>query len=168
MTLKNLTKGQATALALLRSRLDPRNPMFSADTVVRDALTSIRPYLDSWVLPLIEFAAEGEQWHGQAEGIARDYAQRREAVRKATATRLPGLTDGPINPLGYKVMGDPTPSAPVWMVDCVTRSNAGGKLYNAVRIDNGTECSHEPTHDYAAALRRVDSLNFKAAAKVQS
>jgi hypothetical protein len=46
-----------------------------------------------------------------------------------------------------------------WKVGRVTRKNAGGNLYNAVRTDTGAECPLEPSHSADAIGRRVDMLN---------
>lgn len=51
-----------------------------------------------------------------------------------------------------------------WIVGVVTRPNAAGILYNAVRFGIGTEYEGEPTHDRASAARLVARLN----AEVQS
>lgn len=48
-----------------------------------------------------------------------------------------------------------------WKVARVTRSNAGGTLYNAVRTDTGAECPLEPSHNAEAIGRRVDLLNAR-------
>jgi hypothetical protein len=49
---------------------------------------------------------------------------------------------------------------PIWMVQEVIRSNAGGKLYNAVKIATGEECDlYVPTYSKEAATNRVAYLN---------
>lgn len=50
-----------------------------------------------------------------------------------------------------------------WKVGRVTRSNAGGNLYNAVRTDTGAECGQEPSHDADTIGRRVAMLNAHTA-----
>lgn len=53
--------------------------------------------------------------------------------------------------------------APVWTVGRVTRPDAGGHLYNAVRYDEATgrlvEADSTPTHDRATAQAIADRLN---------
>lgn len=46
-----------------------------------------------------------------------------------------------------------------WIRSQVTRSNAGGVLYNAVNIETGEECDEGPSHDCEAIDRRVARLN---------
>lgn len=55
------------------------------------------------------------------------------------------------------------PTQRTWKVARVTRKNAGGQLYNAVRTDNGRECPLEPSHNADAMQRRVDWLNAEPA-----
>lgn len=52
---------------------------------------------------------------------------------------------------------------PVWTVSQVTRSNAGGQLFNAVRIADGVECDREPTHSESIAQQRAFQLNQRDA-----
>ena len=82
MAAKNLTKAQADALVLLRARLDWRSPAFRASDEAREALEAARLYLDSWVLPLIDFIENGAEYYGHREHVTRDAAMARNALRR--------------------------------------------------------------------------------------
>lgn len=67
-----LTQTQAAAVDLLRARLDTGDRGFAGSAEVRVALDSIRPYLDSYILPLLDNIERGDQWHGQGATIKGD------------------------------------------------------------------------------------------------
>lgn len=84
--MKNHTKTQQRALELLKARLDPSSSYFTASDDVKAALKSIGPYLDTWVLPLVDYLLAGEAWPGQAEYIRSDHhgrIGRRQAAEQA-------------------------------------------------------------------------------------
>jgi hypothetical protein len=81
----SLTKTQTMALSIVRSRIDPADPMFSASDDVEAGLNAMRPYLDSWVWPLLDYVLKGERYCGQADEIRRDYASR--GTRRASRER---------------------------------------------------------------------------------
>jgi hypothetical protein len=64
----SLTQQQAAALLVIRARLDPSHPGFSASDEVRAHLEGCRGYLEAWVLSYIDFL-EGSSWHGRAAHI---------------------------------------------------------------------------------------------------
>jgi len=68
------------ALLVLQAKLDPDHPGFTADKSVREALRSIRPYLQTWVLPLVEVAQGEHRW--QREGIAVQADRVRGAIER--------------------------------------------------------------------------------------
>lgn len=70
-----LTKTQRRALELVRMRLDPKHPRFTASAEVAAALRSIAPYLHTWVLPLVDYSL-GSGYHGQVDEIRRDHCVR--------------------------------------------------------------------------------------------
>ena len=80
--MKNLTKTQTAAVELLRARLDPKHPMFAGSKEVEQALTGpAKLYFDTWVLPLIDYLAKGEEHFGQAEDIKAQHSQRAAAAQ---------------------------------------------------------------------------------------
>jgi hypothetical protein len=82
-----LTKAQIAALTLLRARLNPNDAGFRASDDVRAAFDGpARLYIETRVLPLIDFLAEGPAWHGQAGTILWDAADVRHA--RATAENM--------------------------------------------------------------------------------
>lgn len=85
----SLSKTQTMAIELVRSRVDPAHPMFSADDAVAAGLTAMRPFLDSWVWPLLDYVLTGETYCGQAAYIRQDYASRRAAARARQPARGP-------------------------------------------------------------------------------
>jgi hypothetical protein len=66
-------------LIVLRSRLDVEHASFDASAEVRAALTSIKPYIEMWVLPVIN-VAEGRNIE-MRERIIRDALQIRKELR---------------------------------------------------------------------------------------
>lgn len=80
--MKNLTKTQRAAVELLRARLDPKHPMFAGSREVEQALSGpAKVYFDTWVLPLIDYLAKGEDYFGQAEDIKAEHNQRASAAQ---------------------------------------------------------------------------------------
>jgi hypothetical protein len=79
---KNLTKTQRDALELLRVRLDPTSPAFRGSDEVREALEQARLYVNSWVLPLIDLAMNGESFYGEAGSVGNDAAFARNALKR--------------------------------------------------------------------------------------
>jgi hypothetical protein len=77
-----LTHQQANALLILRAKLDPTHAGFTATMEIRRALETMRPYLDSYVIPMIDFL-EGNGWHGQA----RDIQQQADRIRLSIINR---------------------------------------------------------------------------------
>lgn len=82
------SKTQQQAIELLRSKLDPKDPMFMGSDVVVAALTGdAKVYFDTYVLPVLDYLLKGEQFYGQADYIRRDHAQiKAHAARKAKMT----------------------------------------------------------------------------------
>ncbi len=77
-----LTKTQMKAVELLRSRLDPKHEMFTGDDKVVAALHGdAKCYFDTYVLPVLDFLAKGEQFCGQAEYIRNDHHSRAAAAQ---------------------------------------------------------------------------------------
>lgn len=86
--MSKLTQRQAAAVDLLRARLNPQDAGFRGTAAVANALDSIRSYLDSYVLPLVEHIEHGDAWHDEHVAILRDAAsvraQRERGGFKAT------------------------------------------------------------------------------------
>jgi hypothetical protein len=69
------------SLMLVRARLDPRDPSHSASVEVQAHLNAIRSYLETWVLPHIDYAAgQPEQYSGEHYGLRADSASRLKKV----------------------------------------------------------------------------------------
>ena len=68
------------ALLVLRQRLDTEHPAYDTSPEVRAALTSIRNYLHTWVLPVIEVAAGRNT--DMREYVNRDAAHVRMVMRE--------------------------------------------------------------------------------------
>jgi hypothetical protein len=77
-----MNQAQQAAIELLRSRLDPKHPMFTATKEIAAALGSqdVRCYFDTWVIPLVEFLRDGPAYYGQADEIKRDLSNRKAAA----------------------------------------------------------------------------------------
>lgn len=92
---KNLTQTQHAALTMIRARLDARHPGHWSIDPVRAALSGpCRPYLESWVLPLLDMIQYGEQWHDQARGVKEDAARVQRAIKSERAKFLRELGEG--------------------------------------------------------------------------
>lgn len=79
------TKANEYAAEVLRARLNVSDAGFAASDKVRRALETIQPYLDTWVLPVVN-SLVNEQWCGQRRQIRADAAEvRARRSRKAGA-----------------------------------------------------------------------------------
>jgi hypothetical protein len=90
---KNFTKTQQEVVLLLQARLDPKNPMFAGSDEVKAALSGeARIYFETWVHPLLNYLATGEEaYYGQAADLRNDFSTRRAAAesrQRAIAARL--------------------------------------------------------------------------------
>lgn len=82
------SKTQQQAIELLRARLDPKHPMFAGSEQVAAALTGdAKVYFDTWVVPVLDFLLNGEQWHGQAYHIRNDHATATARVARLAKMR---------------------------------------------------------------------------------
>lgn len=87
-----LTDYQRDALLMLRARLDPTHPGFSASEEVRKALApdgidnGVALYIRSWVLPLLDVVAGEDDWYREAVG--RDAARVSRLCRNAEAAKI--------------------------------------------------------------------------------
>lgn len=71
----SLNKSQLAAVRLMRVRLDSKHAEFNPSREVAEALSGpARLYLETWVLPLLQFIETGEFCHGDREMIMRDAA----------------------------------------------------------------------------------------------
>lgn len=95
---KRLTKADAAALRAIRARIDVKHPGFRGSEEIKQALgnPSVSRYLNSWVFPLLDFLAEGEQYIGQRSDIKKDAIYRFNSTHlthSLTSTTLRGVIE---------------------------------------------------------------------------
>ena len=100
-----LTNYQRDAIAVLRARLDPSHPGFTAVAGVRAALEyepgglhdNAGLYIQSWVLPLLDLIENGPSFHGEERYVAQDagrvVAAKRAADEAAAQARVRRLAE---------------------------------------------------------------------------
>lgn len=89
-----LTQYQRDAVLVLRTRLNPRDPLNKCSEDIKRHLEAIRPWLDSWVIPAVDAIDSSNDYSMRwlREAVSRDARQFRIAAgRGAHAPDQPPL-----------------------------------------------------------------------------
>jgi hypothetical protein len=145
---------QSAALALLRTRLDPSRPMYAGSAEVTAALSGpARLYFSTWILPVLDYLTDGEQWHGQADELKREHASRAAAAQARKAWEQSDAERGARAAAGLRAIADSVAS--------FEPEAAPSQAYQGAAPWHGIGAKSEP-EDSARSLQRSPVVSLSA------